>query len=91
MPVAVAPDPLAIAVHLGIPDAAVLHDAARGRRQVSGDKADLPVTAQVLVQRLEPWGEIVEATRYPVKGTVSLSRSSRGWRPSGSDLERVVE
>lgn len=59
--------------------------------QVSGDKADLQVAAKVLVQRLEPWGEIVEVTRDPVQGSVSLTRSPGGWRPSGSALDRVIE
>ena len=35
--------------------------------------------------------EIIEATRYPVKGTVSLVRSSSGWRMSDSQLERTLE
>lgn len=59
--------------------------------QVDGDKADLQVTGQMTVPRLEPTGEIIEATRYPVKGTVSLVRSSSGWRPSGSELDRPLE
>jgi hypothetical protein len=59
--------------------------------QVNGDKADLQVAAKVLIQRLEPTGEIVNVTPYPVKGTVSLTRSASGWRPSGSELERTLE
>jgi hypothetical protein len=57
--------------------------------QVNGDKADLQVAGQMTVPRLEPTGEIIEAERYPVKGTVSLVRSSSGWRPSESALERT--
>lgn len=59
--------------------------------QVNGDKAELQVTAQVLIQRLEPTGEIIDVTPYPVKGTVSLIRSASGWRPSGSELNRTLE
>jgi hypothetical protein len=59
--------------------------------EVNGDKADLRVTGRVLVQRLESWGEIVSTPPYPVKGTVSLVRFAVGWRPSGSELERVFE
>src|SRR5687768_1709383 len=54
--------------------------------QVNGDKADLRVAGQMTVPRLEPTGEIIEATRYPVKGTVSLVRSASGWRLSDSKL-----
>ena len=43
------------------------------------------------VPRPEPTGEIIEATRYPVKGTVFLVCSSRGWRASDSELERALE
>jgi hypothetical protein len=59
--------------------------------QMNGDKADLQVSGKMLIQRLEPTGEIIEATRYPVKGTVSLVRSSSGWRPSGGELSQVAE
>ncbi|HJX29721.1 MAG TPA: hypothetical protein VJ885_17605 [Thermoanaerobaculia bacterium] len=46
--------------------------------QVDGDKAELKVSGQMTVTRLEPTGEIVEATTYPVKGTVSLVRTASG-------------
>jgi hypothetical protein len=59
--------------------------------KVDGDKADLQVSGQMTAPRLEPTGEIIEAGRYPVKGTVSLVRSSSGWRPSSSELERTFE
>jgi hypothetical protein len=59
--------------------------------QVNGDKADLQVAGQMTVPRLEPTGEIIEATRYPVKGAVSLVRSSSGWRPSDSALDRTFQ
>jgi hypothetical protein len=59
--------------------------------ELNGDRADLQVTGKMLVQRLESWGEIVSATPDPVKGTVTLARSSVSWRPSGSEIERVFE
>lgn len=59
--------------------------------QVNGDKAELRVAGQMTAPRLEPTGEIIEATSYPVKGTVSLVRSSSGWRPSDSQLDRTLE
>lgn len=59
--------------------------------QIEGDKADLQVTGQMTAPRLEPTGEIIEASREPVKGTVSLVRTSGGWRPSASELERTFE
>ena len=68
-----------------------LADVVISGGQVNGDKADLQVAGQMTVPRLEPTGEIIEATQYPVKGTVSLVRSSSGWRPSGSALDRTFE
>ena len=59
--------------------------------QINGDKADLQVAGQMTAPRLEPTGEIIEASRDPVKGTVSLVRSPSGWRPSGSSLDRTLE
>jgi hypothetical protein len=58
---------------------------------VDGDRAQLQVGAQMTVPRLESTGEIIEATRYPVKGTVSLVRSPAGWRPSESELARAFD
>jgi hypothetical protein len=68
-----------------------LADVVISGGQVNGDKADLQVAGQMTVPRLEPTGEIIEATRYAVKGTVSLVRSASGWRPSSSELERTFE
>jgi hypothetical protein len=59
--------------------------------KVDGDKADLQVSGQMTAPRLEPTGEIIEASGYPLKGTVSLVRSSSGWRPSASEIERTFE
>jgi len=59
--------------------------------QINGDKAELQVTGKMTAPRLEPTGEIIEASSDPVKGTVSLVRSSSGWRPSESALERTFE
>jgi len=68
-----------------------LVDVAISGGQANGDRAQLQVAAQMTVPRLESTGEIIEATRYPVKGTVSLLRSPAGWRPSGSELARTLE
>jgi len=57
----------------------------------AGDKAELQVSGPMMVPRLEPTGEIIEATSYPVQGTVFLVRSSNGWRPSDSDLDRTLD
>lgn len=61
------------------------------RLTFNGGKAELQVAGQMTVPRLEPTGEIIEATPYPVKGTVSLVRSASGWRPSESALDRTLE
>ena len=68
-----------------------LADVVIAGGKVDGEKADLQVSGQMTVPRLEPTGEIIEASRYPVKGTVSLVRSPSGWRPSASELERTFE
>lgn len=68
-----------------------LADVVISGGQADGDKAELQVAGQMTVPRLEPTGEIVEATPYPVKGTISMIRSSNGWRPSASELERTFE
>ncbi|HKI02003.1 MAG TPA: hypothetical protein VKK31_08490 [Thermoanaerobaculia bacterium] len=68
-----------------------LADVVISGGKVTGDKADLQVSGQMTAPRLEPTGEIIEASRDPVKGTVSMIRSSSGWRPSESELERTFE
>jgi hypothetical protein len=68
-----------------------LADVVIAGGKVDGDKADLQVSGQMTAPRLEPTGEIIEATHYPVKGTVSLVRYSSGSRPSDSELERTFE
>jgi len=53
------------------------------------DTADVFTQGIMLLQRLEPTGDIVEVDRYPVKGTVKLRRKNGVWRYAGTEkLER---
>ncbi|MEO8503965.1 MAG: hypothetical protein ABI609_08725 [Acidobacteriota bacterium] len=63
-----------------------LVDVAISGGQLSGDQAVLQVAGKRLLQRQEPTGDIVEVSRSPAKGTVSMVKAANGWRPSRSDL-----
>lgn len=58
--------------------------------KMEGDTADILVEGTMLLQRLEPTGDIVEVDRYKVKGSVKLRRSNGVWRYAGEEkLEKV--
>ena len=61
-------------------------DVAISGGQVNGDQATLQIAGKRIVQRLEPTGDIVEVSRSPARGTVTMVRAANGWRPSRSDL-----
>ena len=61
-------------------------DVAISGGQVNGDQATLQIAGKRVVQRLEPTGDIVEVSRSPARGTVTMVRAANGWRPSRSDL-----
>lgn len=52
---------------------------------MEGDEVELSVQGTVILQRLEPTGDIVEVDRYPVKGTVKLHRKNGVWRYAGTE------
>jgi hypothetical protein len=58
--------------------------------EIQGAHATLQVAATMTVVRLEPTGDIIEVSQYPVKGTVTLTRTANGWRPTASDLLPVA-
>lgn len=66
-----------------------LIDVAISGGEMNGDEATLRVSGKLLLQRVEPTGDIVDVSRDPVKGTVTLRRSASGWRPAGGEVARV--
>jgi len=58
--------------------------------EVQGTHATLRVSGQCTTPRIESTGDIVEAGSFPVKGTVTMSRTPQGWRPTDSDLQQFV-
>lgn len=52
--------------------------------EMAADAAEISVQGTMLLQRVEPTGDIVEVDRYPVKGTVKLQRKDGVWRYAGT-------
>jgi hypothetical protein len=57
--------------------------------KIDGQTADLLVEGTILIQRLEPTGEIVEVDRLPAKGSVQMTLINGKWFYSSENLEQV--
>lgn len=67
-----------------------LIDAKISGGKIEGDTADILVEGTMLLQRLEPTGDIVEVDRYKVKGSVKMRRTNGVWIYAGEQkLEKV--
>jgi len=67
-----------------------LIDAKITGGKMEGETADILVEGTMLLQRLEPTGDIVEVDRYKVKGSVKMRRSNGIWTYAGEEkLDKV--